>query len=108
MSWIRITNTENIPLREGRSVRVGDRDIAIFNLGNRFLAVENRCPHNGGPLAEGIISGKTVVCPLHAWKVCLESGAVKKPQSDACVMTYPVETVGDIICIDIPANACAA
>ncbi len=108
MSWIRITNTENIPLREGRSVLVNGRDIAIFNLGDRFLAVENRCPHGGGPLAEGIVSGNTVVCPLHAWKVCLESGAVKKPQSDACLMTYPVETVGDIVCVDVPASARAA
>src|SRR5690348_6307114 len=74
--WVRITRCENIPLREGRAVRVGNRDIAVFNLGGRFLAVENRCPHQAGPLADGIISGNTVVCPLHAWKVDLECGAV--------------------------------
>ena len=67
--WIRTARCEDIPLREARSVRLGGRDIAIFNLGDRFLAVENRCPHKGGPLAEGIVSGATVVCPLHAWKV---------------------------------------
>jgi len=38
-------------LREARSVRLGGRDIAIFNLGDRFLAVDNRCPHKGGPLS---------------------------------------------------------
>ena len=47
----RITAAENIPCREGRSVRVNEREIAIFNLGDRFIAVENQCPHRGGPLA---------------------------------------------------------
>ena len=87
--WIRITNCENIPLREGRSVKVGGHDIAVFNFGDRFLAVENRCPHNGGPLADGIVSGTTVVCPLHAWKVDLECGEVRKPSdAAACVRTF--------------------
>ena len=55
-------------------MKVGNREIAIFNLGDRFLAVDNRCPHKGGPLADGIVSGTTVVCPLHAWKMSLETG----------------------------------
>src|SRR5262249_35826022 len=62
MSWIRITRAENIPLREGRAVKVGDQEVAIFNLGEKFLAVNNRCPHRGGPLADGIVSGNSVVC----------------------------------------------
>ena len=83
MNWIRITNIENIPLREGRAVDVGDREIAVFNLGDRFVACDNACPHRGGPLADGIVSGDTVVCPLHGYKVCLDTGNVLKP--DVCV-----------------------
>ena len=49
--WIRVTPCENIPPREGRAAMVGGREIAIFNLGDRFLAVDNRCPHQGGPLS---------------------------------------------------------
>jgi nitrite reductase/ring-hydroxylating ferredoxin subunit len=49
-----------------------------------------------------------VVCPLHAWKVCLESGAVRKPQSEACLMTFPVETVDGVVCIDVPPAVRAA
>lgn len=108
MSWIQITRAENIPLREGRNVLVGSHDVAIFNLGGRFLAVENRCPHGGGPLAEGIVSGNTVVCPLHAWKICLESGGVKKPQSQACIVTYPVSVSEGIVSIQLPARIRAA
>ncbi|MBV8905615.1 MAG: nitrite reductase small subunit NirD [Acidobacteriia bacterium] len=108
MSWIRITHAENIPLREGRAVTVGDQEVAIFNLGEKFLAVSNRCPHRGGPLADGIVSGDSVVCPLHAWKVCLSSGAIKRPQEmHACVRSFPVRLVDGIVLLQIAAEEAA-
>ena len=97
MSWIRITNVENIPLREGRSVRLGDDEIAIFNLGDRYVAVDNSCPHRGGPLCDGIVSGNAVVCPLHGWKVSLDTGEVLKPDVCIKVGTYPVSVEDGII-----------
>ena len=102
MSWIRITYAENIPLREGRAVRFGGDEIAIFNLGHQYLAVSNRCPHKGGPLADGIVSGESVVCPLHAWKVCLTSGNVTRPAGEsACVRSYPVKVVDGVVLIQL-------
>jgi len=101
--WVRITHCDNIPLREGRSVKVGSREIAIFNLGDRFLAVDNRCPHKGGPLSEGIVSGTTVVCPLHAWKVDLECGAVKKPADvQVCVKTFRTRVEAGTVLLEVP------
>ncbi len=50
--WTRITRTENIPAREGRPIRVGGLEIAIFNLNDRFLTIENECPHKGTPETE--------------------------------------------------------
>jgi nitrite reductase (NADH) small subunit len=101
--WIRVTPAENIPPREGRAVRVGERSIALFNLGPRFMAVENRCPHQGGPLADGIVGGTTVTCPLHNWKICLETGTVSKPcdQDTPQVRTYPVKTENGIVLIEL-------
>lgn len=97
MKWIRITNAENIPLREGRSVRLGDDEIAIFNLGDRYVAVDNSCPHRGGPLCDGIVSGDTVVCPLHGWKISLDTGDVLKPDVCVKVGTYPVSVEDGIV-----------
>ena len=74
--WVRVTPCESIPLREGRAVMLAGRDIAIFNLGDRFFATDNQCPHQGGPLCDCIVAGDSVVCPLHAWKVRLDTGAV--------------------------------
>jgi nitrite reductase (NADH) small subunit len=100
--WARITAVENIPLREGRSVEVGGHDLAIFNLGNRFLAVENRCPHRGGPLADGIVSGSTVVCPLHAWKIDLMTGGVaNRPENLQCVRTFQTRVEDGVILVEV-------
>ena len=104
--WVRMARCEDIPLREGRSIRAGEGEIAIFNLGDRFLAVSNRCPHRGGPLSEGIVSGGMVVCPLHAWKVGLETGEVARPANTlACVETFRVRVEGGVILVELPAES---
>jgi nitrite reductase [NAD(P)H] small subunit len=101
--WVRVTHCANIPLREGRLVEIAGRPIAIFNLGEQFLAVENGCPHRGGPLADGIVSGVSVVCPLHAWKFDLLTGsAVNHPESHACLMTFPTRLEEGIVCVEVP------
>jgi nitrite reductase (NADH) small subunit len=101
--WVRITECANIPVREGRTIMVGNHSIAVFNLGQRFAAIENRCPHRGGPLAEGIVCGATVVCPLHGWKIDLETGVAASASPDApCVQTYRTRIEGGILEIEIP------
>jgi nitrite reductase (NADH) small subunit len=102
--WVRITNCDNIPLREGRAVTLGARTVAIFNLGDRFLATDNECPHEGGPLCDGIVAGDSVVCPLHAWKVRLDTGAVERPTARPnCVQTYPTRVEDGIVLLELPA-----
>jgi nitrite reductase (NADH) small subunit len=103
--WVRIAYCRDIPLREGRAVKVGGREIAVFNLGDRFVAVANRCPHKGGPLADGIVSGATVVCPLHAWKVSLETGrGVNGPSASSCVDTFRTRVDGGIVLLELTDN----
>jgi len=101
--WVRVTTSDNIPVREGRAVTLAGREIAIFNLGDRFLATDNRCPHEGGPLCDGIVAGDSVVCPLHAWKVRLDTGAVERPSArEDCVATYPTRVEDGVILLELP------
>ena len=102
--WIRVTTCDNVPLREGRAVVIGDREIALFNLGDRFLATENRCPHQGGPLCDGIVTGTSVVCPLHAWKINLAHGSVERPANakEHCVRTYATRVEDGIVLVALP------
>ena len=103
--WVRVARSEQLPLREGRVVLMADREIALFHLGNRVLATDNRCPHQGGPLCDGLLTGDSVVCPLHAWKVNLADGRVERPTAakDHCVRTYPTRIEDGVVSIQLPA-----
>lgn len=97
--WVPVDGSQ-IPVREGRALHIGDRELALFNLGDRYVAVDGHCPHQGGPLCDGIVSGETVVCPLHAWKINLASGVVERPQTvTACVRTYPTRIVDGLVMV---------
>src|SRR5437868_3619673 len=110
LNWIRITPAESIPPREGRAVNLGSMSLAIFNTGEEFLAVENRCPHAGGPLADGIVGGKTVTCPLHNWRICLESGRLTKSCEGGMgeVRTFPVKVENGIVLLALDQAQVAA
>lgn len=100
--WIRAAYCDDIPLREGREVTIGNRSIAVFNLGERFLAIHNRCPHRGGPLADGIVTGQSVVCPLHGWKIDLQNGSVQRPaETPACVKTLATKVEAGMLLLEI-------
>ena len=116
--WVRVAPTGDVPPREGRAVLLGDREIALFNLGSsselgtseRVLATDTQCPHQGGPLCDGIVTGSSVVCPLHAWKVNLAHGQVERPThgKDHCVRTYPVRVEDGVVLIGLPAARAGA
>jgi len=101
-NWVPITGIGNLPLNEGRSVHWHGLDIAIFNLGNRVVAVENRCPHQHGPIVDGIVSNfdgrVTVTCPLHTRRICLDSGQTVKPATAGpCVRTFPAKIEDGVV-----------
>jgi nitrite reductase (NADH) large subunit len=77
---VRIAALAELPIGEGRAVRVGMRELAIFRTGeSEVRALPARCPHAGGPLADGIVAGGKVTCPLHGWKFDLVTGAGTSP-----------------------------
>jgi len=107
--WVRIAFSHDIPLREGRAVNIANRSIAIFNLGDRFLAVDNRCPHRSGPLADGIVSGAAVICPLHAWKISLETGeSLNSASPSSCVETFRTRVEHGVIFLEVGAHVTPA
>ena len=105
--WVRVSGLADVPPREGRAVAIGNRELAVFNLGDRVVVTENRCPHKGGPLCDGIVTGASVVCPLHAWKINLEHGGVDRPaDTGACVRTYEARIEDGMILVALPAGWC--
>jgi nitrite reductase (NADH) small subunit len=90
VSWKLVCRLEDIPVlgarrvtREGASV-----PIAVFrNAEDRVLALLDRCPHQGGPLSQGIVFGESVACPLHNWTIGLADGCAQAPD-EGCVQRF--------------------
>ena len=102
--WFRVARCDEIPRREGRAVEIAGRKIALFNLPEGFFAVSNACPHRGGPLADGMVSGAVVVCPLHAKKIDLRTGQMLAEPA-ACVEAFRVQVEDGIVCVEVPPAA---
>lgn len=91
MTKMLIGNLNDIDIKGSRKLRVGNTEIALFRLSSgEVLAVENKCPHKGGVLSEGMVCGSKVHCPLHDWRIDLHSGDVQAPDTGH-VTTYEVE-----------------
>jgi nitrite reductase (NADH) small subunit len=87
--------------RQGRRVQAGSLELAVFLLADGSVrCVENRCPHKGGSLAEGIVSGDLVFCTQHDWKVCLSDGQAQAPDH-GCVRTHPCSVKDGIVSIEV-------
>lgn len=88
---VMVANVRDIDVLGSRTFSIGDKEIAIFRLSDGSIrAVENRCPHKGGRLSEGMVCGSNVHCPLHDWKIDLVSGRVQEPDHGA-VTVYETE-----------------
>jgi nitrite reductase (NADH) small subunit len=94
----------DLPPGRGRCVTVGRRDVALFRVEGEFFAIDNACPHRGGPLSEGDLSGCVIYCPLHAWSFDLRTG-VSPSNARARVGTYPVRVVDGTIEVEVPDEA---
>jgi NAD(P)H-dependent nitrite reductase small subunit len=75
-AFVPVTAAGQVGPGSSTTVVVGDREIALFNVDGRFYALDNLCPHSGGPLADGWLEGTTVTCPWHAWCFRLTDGTM--------------------------------
>jgi nitrite reductase (NADH) small subunit len=96
--WIRICTVDDIPVLGSRVVSTKRHgDIAIFRTSDdAVFALHDQCPHKGGPLSQGIVHGRSVTCPLHAWKIGLDTGEAAAPDV-GCVRGFAVKVdAGDV------------
>ncbi len=97
-AFVPVAKVAEIAPGSGKAFTVGRREIALFNVDGRFYALDNTCPHQGGPLAEGWIEGATVTCPWHAWCFKMDDG--KMTLGDfASVDAFEVRVEGDTVAV---------
>jgi len=91
LDWKHICALEEIPELGARVVQTPQGDIAVFRTsGDEVFALRDHCPHKGGPLSQGIVFDHQVACPLHDWKIRLDTGMAVAPD-EGCAARYPVK-----------------
>jgi len=100
--WADVGTLADIPRLGARVVTSAIGDIALFRTaGDELFALEDRCPHKGGPLSQGIVHGTGVSCPLHNWLIDLKTGEACGPDH-GCARTIEVKRAGDRILLRVP------
>jgi len=98
--FIDIAGLEDIPRQGARVVKTAQGCIAVFRTAeDQVFALDDRCPHKGGPLSEGIVHGTFVTCPLHGWVFDLASGQARGADSGQ-VATFAARVEGGRILLD--------
>jgi nitrite reductase (NADH) small subunit len=101
MSWIKVCEKDTVPRLGSRIVKSGDIEIGIFRTSeDKFYALNNMCPHEKGPLSQGIVFGDKVACPLHNWKIDLKTGKVDEPD-EGSTRCFKVKIEGNYVFLEI-------
>jgi NAD(P)H-dependent nitrite reductase small subunit len=96
----RVASLDEIPERGGIAVDVGEKRIALFRYQGEVFALDETCPHRGGPLHDGVIDRGVVLCPWHQWQFDLKTGCSPvNPLSR--VKVYPVRLEGTDVLLDL-------
>jgi len=82
--------TDEIPLGQSKLYQVGSFMVSVFHTEAGWFAIEDRCPHRGGPLGEGTCQGTQVTCPWHGARFDLTTGACVSSSQISRVKTFSV------------------
>jgi 3-phenylpropionate/trans-cinnamate dioxygenase ferredoxin subunit len=80
---------------------VEDRFVAVFHVGGRFYALDDRCTHDGGPLGQGTLEGFTIICPRHGAKFDIRDGRVLSMPAVCDTTAHEVKIMGDEVWIKL-------
>lgn len=98
-----VAHVDDIPFEEGIMVEINGKQIAVFNTEYGFFAIDNTCPHAGGPLSEGFISETIVACPRHSAYFDLTTGKVVSVfPATVDVACYSTKIEDDHVWVEVP------
>lgn len=100
MALTKVATLSELGPNKGKQVTVNGRKVALFLAEGKVYAIDDTCPHRGAPLSEGACAGGQVVCPWHAARFDLATGANLCPPAKSGVAVFPVQVIGDEVHID--------
>jgi nitrite reductase/ring-hydroxylating ferredoxin subunit len=100
VEFVPVVKVSELAPGSAATVVIDGREVAVFNSQGKYYALDNTCPHQGGPLAEGWIEGRTVTCPWHGWCFGLDDGKLTTRLGGlASVDVFDVRVEGDTISV---------
>ena len=101
MAFTKVATVQEVPPGKSKQVKVGNKTVALFNVGGMIHAIDDTCPHRGAPLWEGTLTENEVTCPWHGARFDVTSGAHLCPPAQKGVPSYKVQIVGNEIQVDV-------
>ncbi len=98
---IKVADAKQLPPGKATVVEFDGNRIAVFNVAGTFYAIDDTCPHAGGPLSEGQVDGGKVICPWHDAEFDLKTGDVLAPPAFEGVKSYKVVVEGDEVKVEL-------
>lgn len=99
--WVDAGALDEMKFDPGHPVRLEDRWLAVFPVGEGYRVIDNACPHASAPLCDGTLLNGKVVCHLHLWEFDLETGACDVGQ-EWSVQTYEARAIDGRLQVALP------
>lgn len=98
--FVQVAKLSQLPEDTGLCVEVDGKEIALFKVGDKVYAMDQICPHAGGPMAEGSLNGDMAMCPWHGWEFSVKTGECSF-NSEIRQVIFQVRQEGDDIYVKI-------
>lgn len=98
--FVKVASLSDLPEGSAKTVEVAGSSLALYNVGGRVHATDNTCPHRGGPLGEGVLSGGVITCPWHAFEYEVGSGTCLT-NPNLRINCFPVKQEGQDILVQV-------
>lgn len=100
--YVTVAQESELPAGERLFLEIDGLPVVIFNLGGRYYAIADLCPHDDGPVGDGVIAGEEVSCPRHGARFDLVTGKVLSLPAIVDIPAYPVRATGGALQVGIP------
>jgi nitrite reductase/ring-hydroxylating ferredoxin subunit len=107
MAFVKVAKLSDLDRDPLIEVMVEGNPYALCKVEGAIHALNGTCPHQGGPLGQGMLNGNTIMCPWHCWEFDCRSGVNMFPEDEG-VRTYPVKVEGEDVLVDLNASPAVA
>ena len=101
MAWMPVAKRQEVPAGQVRIVQAGAKRLALCHVDGAFYAVDDRCTHDDGSLADGALIGRELECPRHGARFDVRTGDVRCLPAVMPIRAYPVKVEGNDVLIDV-------